>query len=66
LHVSLPSSKNGFEPRRPLSALYQATLIDNTANNNGYGVTADDRTKVSGNHAKNNTSGNCHHVSCVH
>jgi hypothetical protein len=49
------------------TALYQATLVDNKANNNGgNGFYADVLTKGSGNRATGNSSDNCFHVPCAH
>ena len=45
--------------------LYQAIVLDNTANDNGhYGFYADVRTKGKGNHASGNGIANCWHVPC--
>ena len=45
--------------------LYQAIVLDNTANDNGqYGFYADVKTKGKGNHATGNGSANCFHVPC--
>jgi parallel beta-helix repeat protein len=45
--------------------LYQAIVLDNTANDNGqYGFFADLKTKGKGNHATGNGTANCFHVRC--
>ena len=45
--------------------LYQAIVLDNTADDNGdYGFFADLKTKGKGNHATGNKTANCFHVPC--